>query len=260
MEFFVFDKVTWDTLSPYRGQSYHIESREAAWAENGVGYPIRFREGYFPAPPQDSLMEFRSECVRILEDAFSIRCDAHHHEVATAGQCEIDIFRDTLVKTADIVMTQKFVIKNIAVQKGMVATMMPKPIFMDNASGMHVNQSIWRGKENLFYDPDDTHAELSQLGRYYIGGLLEHARALAAIVAPTTNSYRRLVTGYEAPVYIGWSKRNRSSTVRIPVYEKGPKSAAKKRIEYRPPDPSANPYLCFAGLLSAGIDGIKKKI
>ena len=258
VEFFVFDKVTWDTLSPYRGQGYSIESREAAWGSST--YPIRFKEGYFLAPPQDTLMVFRSECVRILEDYFNVKCDAHHHEVATAGQCEIDILHSTLTKTADNVATYKYVIKNVAVQQNMVATMMPKPIFSDNASGMHVHMSIWRDGVNLFYDERDEYAELSQLARYYIGGLMEHAEALSALVSPTTNSYRRLVPGYEAPVYIGWSRSNRSATIRIPVYEKGSKSAAKKRIEYRPPDPSANPYLCFAALLAAGIDGIKKKI
>lgn len=258
VEFFVFDKVVWDTLAPYRGQSYLIESKEAAWSPSR--YPIRFKEGYYPAPPQDTLMVFRSECVRILEDYFGVKCDAHHHEVATAGQCEIDILYDTLTRSADNVATYKYVVKNIAVQHNMVATMMPKPIFSDNASGMHVHISIWRDGVNLFYDEKDEYAELSQLARYYIGGLLEHAEALSAITSPTTNSYRRLVPGYEAPVYVCWSRSNRSAAVRIPVYEKGPKNAAKKRIEYRPPDPSANPYLCFAALLAAGIDGIKKKI
>jgi len=258
VEFFVFDKVSWDTLTSYRGQSYSIESREAAWSSSG--YPIRFKEGYYPAPPQDTLMAFRSECVRVLEDYFGIKCEAHHHEVATAGQCEIDILYDTLTKSADNVATYKYVVKNLAVQHNMVATMMPKPIFSDNASGMHVHISIWRDGVNLFYDERDEYAELSQLARYFIGGLLEHAEALSAIVSPTTNSYRRLVAGYEAPVYVGWSRSNRSATVRIPVYEKGSKNAAKKRIEYRPPDPSANPYLCFAALLAAGLHGIKKKI
>jgi glutamine synthetase len=258
VEFFVFDKAVWDTLTPYRGQGYSIESREAAWG--GSSYSIRFKEGYCPAPPQDTLMVFRSECIRILEDYFSIRCDAHHHEVATAGQCEVDILYDTLTKTADNVVTIKYVVKNVAVQHNMVATMMPKPIFADNASGMHVHMSIWRDGVNLFFDERDEYAELSQLARYYVGGLLEHAEALSAIVSPTTNSYRRLVPGYEAPVYVSWSRSNRSTLVRIPVYEKGSKSAAKKRVEYRAPDPSANPYLCFAALLAAGLDGIKKKI
>jgi glutamine synthetase len=151
------------------------------------------------------------------------------------------------------------VVKNIAYQKNMTATMMPKPIFSDNASGMHVHVSLWKGNKNLFYDSKDPYAELSQLGRYFGGGLLEHSRSLAAIVAPTTNSYRRLVPGYEAPVYIAGSRRNRSANIRIPVYQKGPKNADKKRIEFRPPDPSCNPYFCFAAIVAAGIDGIKKK-
>lgn len=269
VEFFVFKKVTWDVLNPYRGQSYSIESPEAAWS-SGEGYPVRFKEGYFPAPPHDSLMEYRSTVVRLMEDYFGIACEAHHHEVATAGQGEIDMVRDRLVKMADNVMTLKYVVKNVAFQQGMVATMMPKPIFGDNASGMHVHVSLWgdppstRVEEeqlvNMFYDAEDKYAELSQLGRYFVGGLLEHSRALTAITNPTTNSYRRLVPGYEAPVFIAWSKANRSANVRIPVYEKGAENAARKRVEFRTPDPSCNPYLCFAAIMSAGLDGVRKKI
>jgi len=258
-EFFVFDKVCWDVLTPFKGQSYSIESREAAWSSQlGVGYPLRFKEGYFPAPPHDTLMEFRSECVLALENHFHVPCSVHHHEVATAGQCEINIVHDTLTNAADSVMTLKYVIKNIARRHGMTATFMPKPIFGDNASGMHVHVSLWRNGKNLFYDPDDAYAELSQLGRYFVGGLIEHGQSLAAIVAPTTNSYKRLTPGHEAPVYLVWSRRNRSASIRIPVYHKG--AAAAKRIEYRPPDPSCNPYLCFAAILAAGLDGVRKKI
>jgi glutamine synthetase len=277
IEFFVFDKVHWDVLDAYRGQSYSIESKEAAWSSAGTNYPIRFKEGYYPAPPHDTLMVFRSECVNILTDYFHIPCDAHHHEVATAGQCEIDMYRDTLTNMADNSITYKFVVKNLAAQNGMIATFMPKPIFGDNASGMHTHVSLWRssgkvksnpghailqldGHENLFYDENDDYAELSQLGRYFGGGLLEHSRALCAIVAPTTNSYRRLVPGYEAPVFIAWSRSNRSANVRVPVYHKGRAASAKKRIEFRTPDPSCNPYLCFAAIMAAGLDGIKKKI
>lgn len=259
VEFFVFDRVEWDVLDAYKGQSYRIESKEAAWAV-GSPFSIRFKGGYFPAPPQDTLLEYRNECSIILTEYFNIPSDAHHHEVATAGQCEIDMRYDSLTNMADNVMTYKFVIKNIAIKYGMIATFMPKPVFGDNASGMHVHTSLWNGGENLFYDPSDEYAELSQLGRYFVGGLLEHGRSLSAIVAPTTNSYKRLVPGYEAPVYLAWSRSNRSACVRIPVYQKGPKVAAKKRVEYRPPDPSANPYLCFAAILAAGLDGIKKKI
>jgi len=269
VEFFVFKRVTWDVLNPYRGQSYFIESPEAAWS-SGEGYPIRFKEGYFPTSPHDSLMEYRSTVVRLMEDYFGVVCEAHHHEVATAGQGEIDMFRDRLVKMADSVMTLKYVVKNVAVQQGLVATMMPKPIFGDNASGMHVHVSLWgdpsstRAEEeqlvNLFYDAEDEYAELSQLGRYFVGGLLEHSIALTAITNPTTNSYRRLVPGYEAPVFIAWSRGNRSANIRIPVYEKGAANAARKRVEFRTPDPSCNPYLCFAAVMSAGLDGILRKI
>lgn len=261
IEFFVFDKVSWDVTTPYAGQGYRIESREAAW-NPGVGVnnspPIRFKEGYFPATPQDSLQDFRSECVSVLGNNFGIVSDAHHHEVATAGQCEIDMRYDTLTNMADSAATYKYVIKNIAAKNGMIATMMPKPIFLDNASGMHVHVSLWKNGTNLMFDEKDEYAELSQLGRYFGGGLIAHARALAAITNPTTNSYRRLVPGFEAPVYIAWSRRNRSANIRIPVNMKGAKYASRKRLEYRTPDPAANPYLCFAALLSAGLDGIKK--
>jgi len=259
-EFFIFDKVYLDVTTPFKGQSYQIESREAAWANMGSYYPIRFKEGYYPAPPHDTLAELRSECVRILEDYFHVPCLVHHHEVATAGQGEISVKHDLLTNAADALVTLKFVVKNVARMMGMIATFMPKPIFGDNASGMHVNVSVWRGGQNLFYDPEDPYSELSQLGRYFGGGLLDHAKSLAAIVAPTTNSYKRLVPGYEAPVYIAWSRRNRSACLRVPVYHKGPKAAAAtKRLEFRPPDSSCNPYLCFAAILAAGLDGIKKK-
>lgn len=264
LEFFVFDKVQWNVMEPYQGMGYHIESKEAAWnggnGGNGSHYPIRFKEGYFPVTPQDTLMDYRSECCTILGDHFGVTCDAHHHEVATAGQCEIDMYRDTLTRMADDVQTYKFVIKNVAAQKGMIATFMPKPIFMDNASGMHVHVSLWKNGKNLFYDPEEPYAELSQLAKYFGGGLMKHSRSLTAIANPTTNSFRRLVPGYEAPVYIAWSRRNRSANVRVPVYQKGPKNMGKKRLEFRTPDPSANPYLCFAAILAAGLDGIKNKI
>lgn len=260
IEFFVFDRVTWDVSSPHQGQSYKIESKEAAWTTTGTNYPIRFKEGYYPVPPQDTLTEFRSECVKTLRDSFHIVCDAHHHEVATAGQCEIDMYRDTLTSMADNVMTYKYAVKNIAHQRGMVATMMPKPIFGDNGSGMHSHVSLWKDSVNTFYDENDEYAELSQEGRYFAGGLLEHSRALTAITNPTTNSYRRLVPGYEAPVYIAWSRGNRSVNVRVPVYEKGRRAYGRKRLEFRTPDPSCNPYLCFAAMTAAGLDGVKRKI
>ena len=262
IEFFVFDKVSWDVSTPFSGQGYHIESKEAAWnngATSGGGAPIRFKEGYFPATPQDSLQDFRSECVMILGNNFGIVNDAHHHEVATAGQCEIDMRYDTLTYMADSAMTYKYVIKNVAAKHGMVATMMPKPIFLDNASGMHVHASLWQNGKNMMFDENDQYAELSQIGRYFGGGLVNHARALAAITNPSTNSYRRLVPGFEAPVYIAWSRQNRSPNIRIPVNMKGAKSASRKRLEYRTPDPSSNPYLVMSAMLAAGLDGIKKK-
>ncbi len=264
LEFFVFDRVSWDVATPFAGESYRIESREAAWnpgtSAMSLSPPIRFKEGYFPAAPQDSLQDYRGECVKVLTDNFGIVCDAHHHEVATAGQCEIDMRYDSLTNMGDAALTYKYVVKNVAAKYGMVATLMPKPIFLDNASGMHVHLSLWKEGKNLMYDEKDEYAELSQLGRYFGGGLLSHARALAAITNPTTNSYRRLVPGFEAPVYIAWSIRNRSANLRVPVYMKGARHSARKRIEYRTPDTSANPYLCFAALLSAGLDGVKKSM
>jgi glutamine synthetase len=204
-------------------------------------------------------MEYRNECVDVLTNNFGIVCDAHHHEVATAGQCEIDIRFDTLVNAADAVQSYKYIVKNIAKKHNMIATMMPKPIALDNGSGMHVNISLWDNGKNLFYDSADKYAEMSQIARYFGGGIIEHAQALAAIVAPTTNSYRRLVPGYEAPVYVSWSTGNRSAIIRIPAHYKGDNFAHLKRIEFRAPDPSCNPYLAFSAILASGLDGIKKK-
>jgi glutamine synthetase len=257
VEFFVFDSVSWDVSNPF-SVSYKISSSESPYSDGGTNYIIRFKDGYYPAEPIDTLSEYRGRCVKYLKEGFGILCNAHHHEVATAGQCEIDMLRDTLTRMADNVMTYKFVIRNVARMMGKIATTMPKPIFGDNAVGMHVHSSLWKEGKNSFYDPDDPYAEISQTARYYIGGLLEHSRALCAIVAPTTNSYKRLVPGYEAPVYIAWSRSNRSANVRIPVYQKGKEES--KRIEFRTPDPSSNPYLTFAAIASAGIDGIRKKI
>ncbi|MEM0117335.1 MAG: type I glutamate--ammonia ligase [Conexivisphaerales archaeon] len=267
VEFFVFDSLTFDVLQPYKGQSYSINSKEAAWSSEGA-YPIRFKEGYYPATPQDTLLDYRNEVSSLLFEHFHLPVEAHHHEVATAGQVEINIRRDTLTNTADGVSTLKYVAKNVAVRHGKVATMMPKPLAMDNGSGMHIHVSLWSeddpaGQEllqqmNLFYDPDDEYAEISQLARYFVGGLLEHSRSLCSIVAPTVNSYRRLVPGFEAPTYVAWSRGNRSAIVRVPVYKRGNPEA--KRIEFRAPDPSCNPYLAFSAVLMAGIDGIQKKI
>jgi len=258
VEFFVFDKIHWDVLTPYKGQSYSIESKEAPWSQEGTGYPMGLQEGYYPSTPSDTLTPFRNECVDVLNQDFGILCDNHHHEVATAGQCEIDIRYDYLTNAADATQTYKFVIRNIAQKFKKVATMMPKPVAMDSGSGMHTNVSLWKGKKNMFFDKNDKD-ELSQIGRYFCGGILDHAKALSAISNPTTNSYHRLVPGYEAPVYIAWSASNRSAIVRMPQHFKGEKYAFLKRLEFRAPDPSANPYLVFPAVLAAGLDGIKKK-
>ena len=258
VEFFVFDKIHWDVLTPYKGQSYSIESVEAPWSQEGTGYPMGLQEGYYPSTPSDTLTPFRNECVDILNEQFGILCDNHHHEVATAGQCEIDIRYDSLTNSADATQTYKFVIRNVAKKYGKVATMMPKPISMDSGSGMHTNVSLWKKSENLFFDINEKD-ELSQTGRYFCGGIINHAKALTAITNPTTNSYHRLVPGYEAPVYIAWSGSNRSAIIRVPQHFKGEKYSYLKRLEFRAPDPSSNPYLVFSSVLAAGLDGIKKK-
>jgi len=260
VEFFVFDNLLVNTLSPYHSQSYEIISKEAPWASDGFGYTVNLKEGYLPSAPTDSLVDLRNECVDILSNNFGIACDAHHHEVATAGQCEIDMRYDRLVNMADSVQSYKYIVKNVAKKHNMIATMMPKPIALDNGSGLHVNVSLWNDNTNLFFDQNDEYAEISESARYFCGGILEHSFALAAIVAPTTNSYRRLVPGYEAPVYVAWSTGNRSAIIRIPGHFRGEKFANMKRIEFRAPDPSCNPYLAFSSIIAAGLDGIKKKI
>jgi glutamine synthetase len=255
-EFFIFDNVCFDQ-NQHEGY-YHIDAEEGRWnsgrRENNLGYRPRYKEGYFPVPPTDHYQDLRAEMVEtLIQVGIDIEC--HHHEVATAGQCEIDQRFDTLVKSADNMLLYKYVIKNVAVQYGKTVTFMPKPLFGDNGSGMHTHQSLWREGKPLF--AGDGYAGLSQMALNYIGGLLKHARALAAIIAPTTNSYKRLVPGYEAPVNLAYSRRNRSAAVRIPMYSASPKS---KRVEFRPPDPSANPYLAFAAMLMAGLDGVINKI
>jgi glutamine synthetase len=256
IEFFVFDSATWQANDPF-SSGFKISSRESANEARGTNFPIRFKDGYYPSQPVDTMSDYRGTCVNYLRDGFGVLCNAHHHEVATAGQCEIDMYRDELVTSADSAMTYKFVTKNVASRMGLIATTMPKPIFGDNAVGMHVSSSLWKSSKNAFFDRSDPYAEISQAARYYIGGIMEHSRALCAIVCPTTNSYRRLVPGYEAPVYIAWSKMNRSANVRIPAYEKG--SEEGKRVEFRTPDPSCNPYLASSAIAAAGLDGIRKK-
>ncbi|MEM4519487.1 MAG: type I glutamate--ammonia ligase [Sulfolobales archaeon] len=258
LEFFIFDKVDVDVLTPYAGSGYKIYSKESPWSY-GAGYFTRLKDSYYAVEPIDRTLNVREEAVDVLTKYFSIYVEAHHHEVASSGQVEIDFRYGTPTDVADKVQTVKYVVKNVAAKHGVIATFMPKPIYGDSGSGMHIHQSLWNGGGvNVFYDPNDSYAELSQVGRYFIGGLLEHSRALAAIVAPTTNSYKRLVPGYEAPIYLVWSKSNRSAAVRVPLYHRGDNNG--KRIEYRPPDPSSNPYLAVSATLAAGLDGIKKKI
>ncbi|HXG36048.1 MAG TPA: type I glutamate--ammonia ligase [Dehalococcoidia bacterium] len=258
LEFFIFDDIRFDQNE--NTGYYYVDSVEGEWNSGrdekpNLGYKPRFKEGYFPAPPHDSLQDLRSEIILTMIDA-GIPVEVHHHEVATAGQCEIDMRFDTMVKMADKVMWYKYIVKNIARKHGKVATFMPKPLFGDNGSGMHTHQSLWKNGTNLFYDPEG-YALISETARHYIGGLLKHGRALMAFCAPTTNSYKRLVPGYEAPVNLVYSARNRSAAARIPVYTAQPKS---KRIEFRPPDPSANPYLAFSAMLLAGLDGVENGI
>jgi glutamine synthetase len=257
-EFFLFDSVNIDVSRPSSGMGYSISSREAPWSNNG-GFMIRHKEGYYPAAPVDQMSDIRTEIVEMLTTKFGFKIEATHHEVATAGQSEINFKFSTLVDTADNLQTLKYVTKNIAKAKNMVATFMPKPMFGDNGSGMHTHFSLWSadGSRNMMFDQKDTYAELSDNGRYAIGGILKHARALSAIVSPTVNSYRRLIPGYEAPVYLAWSKSNRSAVVRVPAYFKGSEKA--KRLEYRAPDPSCNPYLALSAIVMAGLDGIKSK-
>ncbi|HEX2200458.1 MAG TPA: type I glutamate--ammonia ligase [Gammaproteobacteria bacterium] len=256
-EFFILDGVRYDQ-NAHEGY-YYIESNEGIWDSGSakgpnLGHKPRHKEGYFPVPPTDSQQDIRTEMILEMEKA-GIIVEKHHHEVATAGQAEIDLRYDSLIRMADKMMIYKYIIKNVALRYGKTATFMAKPIFGDNGSGMHTHQSIWKGGQPLF--AGDKYAGVSDTCLHYIGGILKHAPALCAIVAPTTNSYKRLVPGYEAPVNLAYSSRNRSAGVRIPVYSPSPKA---KRIEVRFPDPSCNPYLAFAAMLMAGLDGIMTKI
>src|SRR5437868_2331606 len=252
-EFFVFDEVSY-TLSQNESR-YLVDSGEGHWnsGKPGLGYTVREKEGYFPPAPHDTLSDLRTRMVLTLE-RLGIPCEFHHHEVGSGGQCEIDLRYQTLTRMADQVMTYKYVVKNVARAAGKTVTFMPKPIFGDNGSGMHCHQSLWKEGTPLMADRSG-YAGLSELARAYVGGLLAHAPALLAFCAPTTNSYRRLVPGYEAPVNLVYSQRNRSACIRIPMYSQSPKA---KRIEFRCPDPTANPYLAFAAMLMAGLDGIER--
>jgi glutamine synthetase len=261
-EFFVFDDVKF--RSSQNEQWAVVDSDEAHWnsgrsgsgsAGANLGHRMRPKEGYFPVAPNDTLQDLRTAMVLTMEDC-GLDVEAQHHEVAAGGQCEIDLRFDSLLRMADKVMLYKYIVKNVARRAGKTVTFMPKPIFGDNGSGMHVHMSLWKDEQPLFAEAAG-YAGLSELARLFIGGLLTHAPAILALAAPTTNSYRRLVPGYEAPVNLAFSQRNRSAAVRIPMYSDHPKA---KRVEFRPPDPTCNPYLTFAALLLAGLDGIRREL
>ncbi|MCK9279766.1 MAG: type I glutamate--ammonia ligase [Melioribacteraceae bacterium] len=256
-EFFIFDDVQFDS-SP-NSAFYHLDSIEGKWNSGrdegpNLGYKPRYKEGYFPVPPTDSLMDLRNEMVLNLQNV-GIEVEAQHHEVASGGQCEIDLKFAPLLQAADQLLMFKYIVKNTAKMNNKTVTYMPKPIFGDNGSGMHVHSSLWKKGKPLF--AGGGYAGLSEMALYFIGGLLAHAPSLLAFTNPTTNSYKRLVPGYEAPVNLAYSQRNRSASIRIPMYSNSPKS---KRVEFRCPDPSANPYLAFSAILMAGIDGIVNRI
>src|SRR5918996_3077832 len=255
-EFYIFDSIRFDQN---QHSSYHyIDAVEGVWnsgkeEEGGnLGYKPRYKEGYFPLPPMDHYQDLRSEMVLTMRE-LGIPVEVHHHEVGTAGQGEIDMGFAPLLQIADRLMLYKYVVKQVGRRNGKTITFMPKPIFQDNGSGMHVHQSLWRDGESMMWD-ELGYAQLSDTARYYIGGLLEHAPSLLALCAPTTNSYKRLVPGYEAPVKLVYSQRNRSACIRIPMYSDSPKA---KRVEFRCPDAAANPYLAFAAMLMAGLDGVE---
>jgi glutamine synthetase len=264
-EFFIFDDVRFG--QGYDHGFYYVDAAEGFWnagrvenpdaagGSHNLGYKPRYKEGYFPVPPMDSHQDLRTEMMLTLESV-GVDIEVHHHEVATAGQAEIDMRFDSLLTMADKLLKYKYVVKNVARKHGKTVTFMPKPVFQDNGSGMHVHQSIWKNNENTFFEAG-TYADLSKTALYYIGGILKHAPALLAFCNPTTNSYRRLVPGYEAPINLIYSQRNRSAAVRIPAYSRSPKA---KRIECRFPDPTCNGYLAFSAMLMAGLDGIQNKI
>ncbi len=257
-EFFIFNDVRF--MQDQRSAFYQVDSVEGIWnsakdEKPNLGFKPRYKEGYFPVPPMDHFQDLRSEMVMTMQK-LGLDIEVQHHEVGTAGQAEIDMRFDTLLVMADKLMLYKYVVKSVARANGLSATFMPKPLFQDNGSGMHCHQSLWRGGEPLFYS-ETGYAGLSDMGRWYIGGLLRHAPAVLAFAAPTTNSYKRLVPGYEAPVNLVYSQRNRSAACRIPLYSKSPKA---KRVEFRCPDPSCNPYLAFAAMLMAGLDGVQNRI
>jgi glutamine synthetase len=261
-EFFIFDEARYDQRS--NAGFYYLDSSEGEWNRGkdtkaagegpNLGYKLRHKEGYFPVPPSDQLMDIRNEMMQTMIDA-GIDIEAQHHEVATGGQCEIDMRFQELVRMADQVLIYKYIIKNVARRHNKTVTFMPKPLFADNGSGMHCHISLWKESNPLF--AGSGYAGMSDMAMYAIGGLLRHAPAILAFSNPTTNSYKRLVPGYEAPVNLAYSQRNRSASCRIPMYSHSPKA---KRVEFRCPDPSCNPYLAFSAMLMAVIDGIQNKI
>jgi glutamine synthetase len=259
-EFFIFDSVRYDQ-NQHEGY-YHVDSVEGIWnagraEDNGgpnLGNKLRYKEGYFPIPPSDSLQDIRTECMLLMEEC-GIEIEAQHHEVATGGQCEIDMKFSPLVQMADKLTLYKYIIKMVARRYGKTACFMPKPLFQDNGSGMHTHFSLWKSEKPLFGGKE--YAALSETALHAAAGILKHAAAILAFAAPTTNSYKRLVPGYEAPVNLAYSQRNRSAAIRIPMYSNNPKA---KRLEFRCPDPSCNPYLTFSAMLMAAIDGIQNKL
>ena len=256
-EFFVFDDVRFDQNS--HSGFYHLDSIEGEWNRGrdegpNRGYKIRHKKGYFPVPPTDHMMDIRNEMMQTLVDC-GLEVECHHHEVATAGQCEIDLRFQDMLTMADQLLVYKYVVKNVAWRHGKTATFMPKPLYADNGSGMHVHLSMWKDEQPLF--AGGGYAGLSEIALHALGGILKHARSILAFSNPTTNSYKRLVPGYEAPVNLAYSQRNRSAACRIPMYSMSPTS---KRIEFRCPDPSCTPYLAFSAILMAAIDGIQNKI
>src|SRR5213594_305452 len=261
LEFFFFDDIRFDQT--YNCGFYYIDSEAGFWNSGkegtpdrpNLGYKPRYKQGYFPVPPMDKFQDIRSAMVLALAEV-GVSVEVHHHEVGTAGQTEVDMRFDTLTRMADKVLCYKYCAKNTALRFGKTATFMPKPIFQDNGSGMHTHQSLWKKGKNLFYQKGG-YADISEMCKHYIGGILKHAPALLALIAPSTNSYKRLVPGYEAPINLVYSQRNRSAAIRIPMYSK---SEGAKRIEFRTPDPTCNPYLSFSACLMAGLDGIANKI
>jgi glutamine synthetase len=256
LEFFIFDNVTVDAIAPQKSQGYSLDSREAAWNYYGQNYPVGLDDGYMAAPPKDALSVFRSNVSDMLEGVFDIEVSSHKHGHASTGHCCLELKYAPLTKSADNVLTSKYVIKNAGAAANLLPTFMPKPVHAQRGSSLRVHQSLWVGEKNGFFDPSESSCELSQLGRYYIGGILGHAPALCAITNATTNSYKRLVG--EGMTRATWGIGNRYASIRVPVYEKGNEDS--KRVDYRIPDPGCNSYLAFSALVMAGLDGIKSKV